>query len=86
MEQPCGIITMAPPTKHADKAKLIDPIGVWAHFDDSPEVCSAILNETHAIAYLMNNPGWEANQECRSHHCRVTAWSQIENIIASYTH
>lgn len=80
---PVGILTMSPThTTHADKAKLMEPLGFDAHFDDSPVVCEAIDRlDYHTRPYLMNNPGWQENQDLMWGADRIYSWKQIEETI-----
>lgn len=81
LAQPCGIITMGNRTVHADKAKLVVPLGIVAHFDDAPQTVKACYDKCRS--YLMNNPEWIDNQEFEFRGIpRVTSWLQIEDIIA----
>jgi hypothetical protein len=60
----------------------MEPIGFDAHFDDSPVVCEAIDRlDYHTLPYLINNPGWQANQDLQWGAGRLYSWKEIEKTV-----
>lgn len=73
MGQPLGLITSI---EQKDKAKLLYHLKCDLHIDDSPLVYRA----DRKTCFLMDNPGWQENQEVITSK-RLYTWQDIYKLI-----